>query len=121
MHVRDYFPETLLWAPDVITDNKGHATVRVPFADSITTWRFGLSAVSKAGQLGFMRTAAIELAPAGITVNAVLPGNILTEGLLELGEDYAKQMAASIPMRRLGSVDDILNALRDSGLLPAQA
>jgi 3-oxoacyl-[acyl-carrier protein] reductase len=62
---------------------------------------------SKAGQLGFMRTAAIELAPTGITVNAVLPGNIITEGLLSLGEDYAEQMAAAIPMRRLGSVDDI--------------
>ena len=36
---------------------------------------------SKAAQLGFMRTAAIELAPHKITVNAVLPGNILTEGL----------------------------------------
>jgi 3-oxoacyl-[acyl-carrier protein] reductase len=64
-------------------------------------------AASKAGQLGFMRTAAIELAPSGITVNAVLPGNIATEGLAELGEDYAEQMAAAIPMRRLGSVDDI--------------
>jgi 3-oxoacyl-[acyl-carrier protein] reductase len=62
---------------------------------------------SKAGQLGFMRTAAIELASRGITVNAVLPGNIVTEGLAELGEDYATSMAASIPLRRLGSVDDI--------------
>ena len=62
---------------------------------------------SKAGQLGFMRTAAIELAPRRITVNAVLPGNIFTEGLAELGEDYATSMAASIPLRRLGSVDDI--------------
>jgi 3-oxoacyl-[acyl-carrier protein] reductase len=62
---------------------------------------------SKAGQLGFMRTAAIELAPKGITVNAVLPGNVITEGLAELGEDYASKMAASIPLRRLGSVDDI--------------
>ena len=43
---------------------------------------------SKAGQLGFMRTAAIELAPKGITVNAVLPGNILTEGLEGAGADY---------------------------------
>ena len=43
---------------------------------------------SKAGQLGFMRTAAIELAPRGITVNAVLPGNVITEGLADLGEDY---------------------------------
>ncbi len=44
---------------------------------------------SKAGQLGFMRTAAIELAPSRVTVNAILPGNIVTEGLAELGEDYA--------------------------------
>ena len=36
---------------------------------------------TKAGQLGFMRTACIELAKYGITVNAVLPGNIITEGL----------------------------------------
>jgi 3-oxoacyl-[acyl-carrier protein] reductase len=62
---------------------------------------------SKAGQLGFMRTAAIELAPSHITVNAVLPGNIVTEGLASLGENYASSMAASIPLRRLGSVDDI--------------
>jgi 3-oxoacyl-[acyl-carrier protein] reductase len=62
---------------------------------------------SKAGQLGFMRTAAIELAPQGITVNAVLPGNIATEGLAELGEDYLNDMTAAIPMRRLGTVDEI--------------
>jgi 3-oxoacyl-[acyl-carrier protein] reductase len=65
---------------------------------------------SKAGQLGFMRTAAIELAPFGITVNAVLPGNIATEGLAGMGEDYARSMAASVPMKRLGSVTDIANA-----------
>jgi 3-oxoacyl-[acyl-carrier protein] reductase len=62
---------------------------------------------SKAGQLGFMRTAAIELASSGITVNAVLPGNIITEGLAELGDDYAAGMTAAIPLRRLGTVDDI--------------
>ena len=62
---------------------------------------------SKAGQLGFMRTAAIELAASGITVNAVMPGNIITEGLADLGEDYAAQMTGSIPLRRLGTVDDI--------------
>jgi 3-oxoacyl-[acyl-carrier protein] reductase len=62
---------------------------------------------SKAGQLGFLRTAAIELAASGITVNAVLPGNIITEGLADLGEDYMAGMTASIPLRRLGSVEDI--------------
>jgi len=65
---------------------------------------------SKAGQLGFMRTAAIELAPYGITVNAVLPGNIATGTLADLGEDYIRKMTASIPMRRLGSCADVANA-----------
>src|ERR1017187_7974262 len=64
----------------------------------------------KSRELGFMRTAAIELAPFGITVNAVLPGNIATEGLAGLGEEYIRQMEASVPMRRLGSVTDIANA-----------
>jgi 3-oxoacyl-[acyl-carrier protein] reductase len=65
---------------------------------------------SKAGQLGFMRTAAIELAPYGITVNAVLPGNIATEGLADLGKEYIRTMEAAVPMGRLGSVTDIANA-----------
>ena len=65
---------------------------------------------SKAGQLGFMRTAAIELARDGITVNAVLPGNIATEGLAGLGADYVRAMETSVPMRRLGSIMDIANA-----------
>ncbi len=65
---------------------------------------------SKAGQLGFMRTACIELARYGITINAVLPGNIITEGLTGLGEDYLKTMAASIPMKKLGTVEDVGNA-----------
>lgn len=65
---------------------------------------------TKAGQLGFMRTACVELAKYGITVNAVMPGNIITEGLENLGEEYLKTMAASIPLKRLGSLDDIGNA-----------
>ncbi len=65
---------------------------------------------TKAGQLGFMRTACIELAKYGITVNAVMPGNIVTEGLNDLGEDYKKSMAASVPLKRLGEVDDIGHA-----------
>jgi 3-oxoacyl-[acyl-carrier protein] reductase len=62
---------------------------------------------SKAGQLGFMRTAAIELAASRITINAVLPGNVLTEGLVEMGEEYIESMTASIPLGRLGTVDEI--------------
>jgi 3-oxoacyl-[acyl-carrier protein] reductase len=65
---------------------------------------------SKAGQLGFLRTASMELARHGVTINAVLPGNIVTEGLEGLGEDYLATMAASIPLRRLGRVEDVAHA-----------
>lgn len=65
---------------------------------------------SKSGQLGFMRTACMEFAKYGITVNAVMPGNTLTEGLIALGEDYLETMAASVPLKRLGTVEDIGNA-----------
>jgi 3-oxoacyl-[acyl-carrier protein] reductase len=65
---------------------------------------------SKSGQLGFLRTAAMELARYNTTINAVLPGNIVTEGLQGLGQDYMDSMAASIPLKRLGTVEDIGNA-----------
>jgi 3-oxoacyl-[acyl-carrier protein] reductase len=80
---------------------------------------------SKSGQLGFMRTACIELAKYGITVNAVMPGNIVTEGLEGLGADYLETMAASVPLKRLGSVDDIGHAAvyfasREAGYVTGQ-
>ncbi len=62
---------------------------------------------SKAAQLGFLKTAAIELAPRRITINAVMPGNIATEGLDGMGEDYIRGMEAAIPQHRLGTVEDI--------------
>jgi 3-oxoacyl-[acyl-carrier protein] reductase len=88
---------------------------RVVVTSSITgpiTGNAGWShyAATKAGQLGFIRTAAIELAPHHITVNAVLPGNIATEGLEDLGPEYAARMTAAIPLGRLGSVEDVAYA-----------
>ena len=62
---------------------------------------------TKGAQLGFLRTAAIELAPKRITINAVMPGNIATEGLAEMGADYIRETEACIPQHRLGSVEDI--------------
>jgi 3-oxoacyl-[acyl-carrier protein] reductase len=62
---------------------------------------------SKAAQLGFLRTVAIEMAPRRVTINAVMPGNIATEGLADLGEDYIRGMEAAIPQHRLGTVEDI--------------
>ena len=65
---------------------------------------------SKSGQLGFLKTAAMELSRYNTTINAVMPGNICTEGLQDLGEEYLATMANSIPLKRLGDVEDIGNA-----------
>jgi 3-oxoacyl-[acyl-carrier protein] reductase len=65
---------------------------------------------SKAAQLGFMRTAAIELARLRVTINAVLPGNIYTEDTDEL-DDHVRSMKRSIPLGRLGTVDDVASAV----------
>jgi 3-oxoacyl-[acyl-carrier protein] reductase len=62
---------------------------------------------TKAAQLGFLRTACIELAPKGITINAVLPGNVVSEGLEDLGDDYLASMTASVPLGRLGTVEEV--------------
>ncbi len=37
----------------------------------------------------------------------MLPGNVITEGLVDLGEDYINEMTASVPLRLLGTVDEI--------------
>ncbi|QDY75299.1 3-oxoacyl-ACP reductase FabG [Streptomyces qinzhouensis] len=95
-------------------ERAGHG--RIVLTSSITGPVTGYSGwshygASKAGQLGFLRSAALELAPAGITVNAVLPGNVRTEGLAGLGEDYLRRMTASIPAGRLGETADIAHAV----------
>ena len=62
---------------------------------------------SKAAQLGFLRTAAIELSPKHVTINAVMPGNVMTEGMTAMGEEYIREAEMVIPQHRLGSVEDI--------------
>jgi prepilin-type N-terminal cleavage/methylation domain-containing protein len=50
--VRRDFPETLLWRPELITDEHGQATLEFPLADSIATWRASIDGISAAGRMG---------------------------------------------------------------------
>jgi 3-oxoacyl-[acyl-carrier protein] reductase len=94
--------------PALIESGRGRVVLTSSITGPITGFTgWSHYGASKAAQLGFMRTAAIELAPHKITVNAVLPGNILTEGLKDLGEDYLAGMARSIPAGALGTPEDI--------------
>ncbi len=51
--LRQYFPETLYWAPEIVTDENGFVSLEIPMADSITTWRLTALASSQDGRLGF--------------------------------------------------------------------
>jgi len=62
---------------------------------------------SKAGLIGLTKTAAQELAPRNITVNAVAPGFIETDMTAELPEKVTETMLSHIPLKRFGTADDI--------------
>ncbi|MHB2019038.1 MAG: alpha-2-macroglobulin family protein, partial [Candidatus Xenobia bacterium] len=55
--LRQFFPETLASFPEVLTDDHGVASLTVPMADSITTWRVGAFASSLSGEMGSTQAA----------------------------------------------------------------
>jgi 3-oxoacyl-[acyl-carrier protein] reductase len=67
---------------------------------------------SKAAMLGFMRSAAVELARSGITVNAVMPGNVSTPGFADTSDEHQLRMLASIPMGRYAEPEEVGWAVR---------
>ena len=78
----------------------------------VTSPGHGHYSASKAGINGLIRAAAIELAPDGITVNGVEPGNIMTEGMrTERSPEYVRAMERSVPLGRLGTPRDVAHAV----------
>ena len=68
-------------------------------------------AASKAGLIGLTKSAAKELAPRGITVNAIAPGYFDTS-MTEVLPQQAKDMAmAQIPLKRFGQASDVAHAV----------
>ena len=64
-------------------------------------------AASKAGVVGFTKSVAREVAPRGITCNAIAPGVIQTEMTDVLSEKVKTQMNAQIPLQTFGQVEDV--------------
>lgn len=69
-------------------------------------------AASKSALLGLMRSAALELADDGVTVNAVMPGNVRTPGIEAFGAEFVQGMVDSIPLKRLAEPADVGWAVR---------
>ena len=93
---------------------QGHGRILV--TSSITGPRTGMAGfahygAAKGGVNGFIRNAAVELARSQITVNGIEPGNIFTEGLAGLGEEYLATMTRAIPLGKLGTPEDIAHAM----------
>lgn len=71
----------------------------------------GSYTASKAGVLGLTRAVAAEMGPLGITANAVAPGRILTEMAMQAGDEVNRRYAEQIPVRRLGTADEVAAAI----------
>jgi 3-oxoacyl-[acyl-carrier protein] reductase len=69
-------------------------------------------AASKAGLIGLARSMARELATRGITVNVVSPGPIDTDMFAAVTDKRRDELAATVPMNRLGSPDEVAAAVR---------
>jgi 3-oxoacyl-[acyl-carrier protein] reductase len=68
-------------------------------------------AASKAGLIGLTKSTARELAPRGITVNAVAPGFIVSPMTDKLSEEGRGKLFSAIPLGRLGEAEDVAEAV----------
>jgi len=75
--LRQYFPETLYWQPEVETDAQGHVRLEVPLADSITTWKVAVVASTEDGKVGIAEHEVVAFQPFFVDAD---PPPVLTQG-----------------------------------------
>ncbi len=73
---------------------------------------YGLYASTKSAMLGMMRSLALEVAGDGVTVNAIMPGNVRTPGFETLTEDWKQKVLRAIPLGRLAEPEEVGWAVR---------
>lgn len=75
--VRKYFPETLVWNPELVTDSSGHAELKFQMADNITTWKMSVIASTVDGQTGIAEKELRTFQPFFVDHE---PPKVLTQG-----------------------------------------
>ncbi|HEX7295863.1 MAG TPA: MG2 domain-containing protein [Pyrinomonadaceae bacterium] len=75
--LREYFPETLLWQPELITDKNGNAKIDFKLADNITTWKMAVIGSTETGEIGIAETEIKTFQPFFAELD---PPQILTQG-----------------------------------------
>ncbi len=102
--LRDWFPETLLWRPELITDDQGRASLEFDLADSITTWRLTASAVTAEGKLGATRESVKVFQPFFIDVNlpVALTRNDIVAVPVVLYNYLDKEQAIELELNKAG-------------------
>jgi len=101
--------------------NGGGAIVNNTSVSGVRNPNPGLSlyAASKAAAIALTRSAAMEYAPQGVRINSVAPGRVVTDMMLASGIADMGQVAASLPLRRMGRPEEVAAAV--CWLLSAEA
>jgi 3-oxoacyl-[acyl-carrier protein] reductase len=96
----------------MVTDQRGGSVISLTSIEGARAAPgYAAYAAAKAGVINYTRTAAFELAPLGIRVNAIAPDITVTEGLLRLAPGGIRpELRQAVPLGRLGDVDEIASA-----------
>jgi len=91
----------------------GGAIVNNASVSALRNPNTGLSlySASKAAVVSLTRSAALEYAPQGIRINAVAPGRVVTDMMLRSGIADMGQVAAGLPLRRMGRPEEVADAV----------
>ncbi|QEN11922.1 SDR family NAD(P)-dependent oxidoreductase [Mycolicibacterium sp. ELW1] len=99
-------------ARQLVDDGRGGSVISVTSIEGVRAAPgYAAYSAAKAGVINYTRTAAFELAPHGIRVNAIAPDITVTEGLLALSPNGIRpELSQAVPLGRLGEVDEIASA-----------
>ncbi|MDX6306016.1 MAG: alpha-2-macroglobulin [Blastocatellia bacterium] len=100
VQVRSDFRSTILWQPDIRTDENGNATVKVKYPDSLTTWSATARAVTAANQFGIGDTSTRTKQPLIVRLEAprffVVGDQVTVSGVINNNTDQHMQVASSL-------------------------